>query len=43
MKVKNQGKKEVNLALVEGLVSVVGNVVLFALKLWVGLITGSVP
>jgi len=37
-----QETKRVNLVLAEGLVSVVGNVVLFALKLWVGLITGSV-
>lgn len=42
MGVNNQEKKTVNLALAEGLVSVIGNVVLFVLKLWVGLITGSV-
>lgn len=42
MEVKRQKKKTVNLVLAEGLVSVIGNVVLFGLKLWVGLITGSV-
>ncbi len=31
-----------NLTLIEGWVSIAGNTVLFALKLWVGLITGSV-
>ncbi len=35
-------KTKRNLVLIEGWVSVCGNSVLFALKLWVGLITGSV-
>jgi cation diffusion facilitator family transporter len=42
MEVKRPKKNTVNLALTEGLVSVVGNIVLFGLKLWVGIITGSV-
>ncbi len=42
MDVKRPKKNTVNLALTEGLVSVVGNIVLFGLKLWVGIITGSV-
>ncbi len=42
MEGKRQKKKTVNLVLAEGLFSVFGNVVLFGLKLWVGLIIGSV-
>lgn len=42
MEGKRPEKNTVNLALAEGLVSVVGNTVLFGLKLWVGIMTGSV-
>lgn len=35
-------KKKRNLVLIEGWLSICGNTILFALKLWVGLITGSV-
>ena len=35
-------RKGVNLVLAEGVLSVTGNIILFGLKLWVGLITGSV-
>ena len=42
-KVKRNGvKKKRNLVLIEGWLSICGNTILFALKLWVGLITGSV-
>jgi len=41
--VKQNGvKKKRNLVLIEGWLSICGNTILFALKLWVGLITGSV-
>jgi cation diffusion facilitator family transporter len=39
---QKKGKQKRNLVLIEGWVSVSWNIVLFALKLWVGLITGSV-
>ena len=42
MEGKRPEKNTLNLALTEGLVSVVGNTVLFGLKLWVGIMTGSV-
>lgn len=42
MRRDSKKKKGVNLVLAEGLFSVVGNVLLFVLKLWVGLITGSI-
>ena len=42
MEGKRPEKNTLNLALAEGLVSVVGNIVLFGLKLWVGIMTGSV-
>lgn len=35
-------KRRINLAMSEGLLSIVGNGALFVLKLWVGLLTGSV-
>ncbi len=39
---ERQEDKPLNLALLEGVISVFGNTLLFVLKLWVGLITGSV-
>ena len=42
MAYEKQASKDVNLVLVEGIVSVFGNIVLFGLKLWAGIVTGSV-